>query len=226
MDAVQRLVAKRVEQVLDALALQVARGRGGEQTPAFHLILHLAQGIRLSGLLLDYLPREAILLGGTREGLLSRGESVTYVEFSSVIAVTVDSPALLQQVPFLLRPVPGREELLRHSQKLSRELTEELWPGEAQLGGRSLSFDVDWMELDTEPGRRALEEAMNAVAQALRLMGRELQANSPSRRIARVRFVRGRAMAASLEGETGLVAIEPSAPRLSVKALREGFTPG
>ncbi len=226
MDGVQRLVARRVEKMLDALASQVARGRTGEEVPTFHLTLHLAQGIRLSGVLLDYLPREAILLASSKEGLLSRGESVTYVEFSSIVAVSVDSPALLNQVPFLVRAALGREDLLRHSEKLSRGISEHFWPGEVQLGGKALSFEVDWVELDTEPGRRALEDAMNAVAHALRLIGREPNGREHLRRIARVRFARGRSTAASLEGDTGQVSINPAAPVPSVQVIRKEFGAG
>jgi hypothetical protein len=224
MDGVQRLVARRVEKMLDALAAQVVRGRTGEEVPTFHLTLHLAQGIRLSGVLLDYIPREAILLASTKEGLLSRGESVTYVEFSSVIAVSVESPALLNQVPFLVRAALGREDLLRYSERLSKGLTDQFLPGEAQLGGKALSFEVEWVELDTEPGRRALEDAMNAVTHALRLIGREPNGRDNLRRIARVRFARGRQTAASLEGETGQVSIDPAAPVPSAQVLRKGLT--
>lgn len=219
----ERLVARRVDKMLDALAAVVSRGRAGEEVPTFPLTLHLAQGVRLSGVLVDYLPREAILLASGKEGLLSRGESVTYVEFSSVIAVTVDSPALLTQIPFLVRPTPGREELLRHAEKLSRELSEQFWPGEVQLGGKALSFEVDWVALDTEPGRRTLEEGMNAVASALRLIGREPQGREHLRRIARVRFAQGRPTAASLQGETGLVSLEPGSPMPSAQTLRAGL---
>jgi len=224
MDGVQRLVARRVEKMLDALAAQVVRGRTGEEVPTFQLTLHLAQGIRLSGVLLDYIPREAILLASTKEGLLSRGESVTYVEFSSVIAVSVESPALLNQVPFLVRAALGREDLLRYSERLSKGLTEQFLPGEVQLGGKALSFEVDWVELDTEPGRRALEDAMNAVTHALRLIGREPNGRDNLRRIARVRFARGRQTAASLEGETGQVSIDPAAPVPSAQILRKSLT--
>ncbi|WP_157774694.1 hypothetical protein [Melittangium boletus] len=215
-----------MEKMLDVLAAQVARGRAGEEVPTFTLTLHLAQGIRLSGMLLDYLPREAILLASTKEGLLSRGDSVTYVEFSSVIAVSVDSPALLNQVPFLVRATLGRDDLLQYSETLSKGLTEQFWPGEAQLGGKPLRFEVDWVELDTEPGRRALEDAMNAVAHALRLIGREPNGRDSLRRIARVRFSRGRTMAAFLDGDTGQVSIDPAAPVPSVQALRKGLTAG
>jgi hypothetical protein len=224
MDGVQRLVARRVEKMLDALAAQVVRGRTGEEVPTFQLTLHLAQGIRLSGVLLDYIPREAILLASTKEGLLSRGESVTYVEFSSVIAVSVESPALLNQVPFLVRAALGREDLLRYSERLSKGLADQFLPGEAQLGGKALSFEVDWVELDTEPGRRALEDAMNAVTHALRLIGREPNGRDNLRRIARVRFARGRQTEASLEGETGQVLINPAAPVPSAQLLRKGLT--
>ena len=55
---------------------------------------------------------------------------------------------------------------------------------------------VDWVELDTEPGRRALEDAMNAVAHALRSIGREQNGRDNLRRIARVTFSKGRQMAA------------------------------
>lgn len=226
MDGVQRLVARRVEKMLDALAAQVARGRTGEDVPTFNLTLHLAQGVRLSGVLLDYLPREAILLASAKEGLLSRSESVTYVEFSSVIAVTVESPAVLNQVPFLLRPALNREDLLRHGERLSKGLTEQFWPSEQSLGGKGLSFEVDWVELDTEPGRRALEDAMNAVTHALRLIGRESNGRDNLRRIARVRFAKGRQTAANLEGDTGQVTVDPSGPAPAVQSLRKALSAG
>jgi hypothetical protein len=226
MEGVQRLVARRVEKMLDALAAQVARGRAGEDVPTFTLTLHLAQGVRLSGVLLDYLPREAILLASAKEGLLSRNESVTYVEFTSVIAVTVESPAVLNQVPFLLRPALNREDLLRHADKLAHGITEQFWPGEAKLGGKPLSFEVDWVELDTEPGRRALEDAMNAVAHALRLIGKEPNGRDNLRRISRVAFAKGRNTVAALEGDTGRVSVDPSAPVPPAQTLRKGLAAG
>jgi hypothetical protein len=226
MEGVQRLVARRVEKMLDALAAQVARGRAGEDVPSFTLTLHLAQGVRLSGVLLDYLPREALLLASAKEGLLSRGESVTYVEFSSVIAVTVESPVMLNQVPFLVRPALNREDLLRHAERLARGLTEQFWPGEESLGGKPLGFEVDWVELDTEPGRRALEDAMNAVAHALRLIGREPNGRDNLRRIARVKFARGRQTTASLEGDTGRISVDPAAPVPQAQTLRKGLAAG
>jgi hypothetical protein len=226
MDGVQRLVARRVEKMLDALAAQVARGRTGEEVPTFNLTLHLAQGIRLSGVLIDYLPREAILLASAKEGLLSRNEAVTYVEFSSIVAVTVESPAVLNQVPFLVRPALTKDDLLRHAERLARGLTEQFWPSESQLGGQVMSFEVDWVELDTEPGRRALEDAMNAVAHALRSIGREQNGRNNIRRIARVKFSKGRQMAATLEGDTGRVSIEPSASVPPAQVFRKGLSAG
>jgi hypothetical protein len=226
MDGVQRLVARRVEKMLDALAAQVVRGRTGEEVPTFNLTLHLAQGVRLSGVLLDYLPREAILLASAKEGLLSRSEAVTYVEFSSVIAVTVESPALLNQVPFLVRPALGREDLLRHADRLARGITEQFWPSEERLGGKALGFEVDWVGLDTEPGRRVLEDAINAVAHALRLIGREPNGRDNIRRLARVRFAMGRHTTASLEGDTGRISIDPTAPVPSVQTFRKGLAAG
>lgn len=226
MDGVQRLVARRVEKLLDALAVQVTRGRTGEDVPTFNLTLHLAQGGRLSGVLLDYLPREAILLASSREGLLSRSESVTYVEFSSVIAVTVEAPVLLNQVPFLVRPALGREDLLRHAERLARGLSEQFAPSEELLGGKALGFEVDWVGLDTEPGRRVLEDAMNAVAHALRLIGREPNGRDNLRRVARVKFTVGHHTAASLEGDTGRILIDPAAPVPSVHVFRKGLAAG
>lgn len=226
MEGVQRLVARRVEKMLDALAAQVVRGRTGEEVPTFNLTLHLAQGIRLSGVLIDYVPREAILLASAKEGLLSRNESVTYVEFSSIVAVTVESPGVLNQVPFLVRPAPNKQDLLRHAERLAREVTEQFWPSESQLGGQVMTFEVDWVELDTEPGRRALEDAMNAVAHALRLIGREQNGRDNLRRIARVTFSKGRQMAATLEGDTGRVSIEPSASVPPAQVFRKGLSAG
>lgn len=226
MDGVQRLVARRVDKMLDAIAAQVMRGRAGEDVPTFNLTLHLAQGVRLSGVLLDYVPREAILLASAKEGLLSRSESVTYVEFSSVVAVTVESPALLTQVPFLVRPALGREDLLRHAERLSRGITEQFWPSEQQLGGQVLGFEVDWVGLDTEPGRRVLEDAMNAVAHALRLIGREPNGRDNIRRLSRVKFVMGRQTLASLEGDTGRISIDPASPVPPVQTFRKGLAAG
>jgi hypothetical protein len=151
---------------------------------------------------------------------------VTYVEFTSVVAVTVESPAVLNQVPFLLRPALNREDLLRHAERLSKGLTEQFWPSEQSLGGKALSFEVDWVELDTEPGRRALEDAMNAVTHALRLIAREPSGRDDLRRIARVRFSRGRQTAASLEGDTGQVSVDPSGPVPPVQSLRKGLAAG
>jgi hypothetical protein len=226
MEAVQRLVARRVEKVLEALAGQVARSRSGEEIPAFTLTLHLAQGNQVTGVLLDYVPRESVLLATADEGLLSRTESVTYVDFTSVVAVAVKSPGSLAQIPFLQRPALNREDLLRHGERLARTVTEQFAPSEEQLGGKPLSFEVDWVELDTEPGRRALEEAMNAVAHALRLIGRDRNGRDNLRRIARVRFARGRQTTARLEGDTGQMSIDPGSSVPSVQAIRKALAAG
>ncbi|SEL28560.1 hypothetical protein SAMN05444354_105114 [Stigmatella aurantiaca] len=226
MEGVQRLVARSVEKMLDALAAVAVRGRMGEEVPTINLSLHLAQGVRLSGVLLDYLPREAILLASTRDGVLSRNETVTYVAFSSVVAVTVESPSVLNQVPFLVRPALSREDLLKHAERLARELAEQFWPSQSQLGGKPMSFEVDWVELDTEPGRRALEDALNVTAHALRLMGKEQNGLEGIRRISQVKFARGRQMAAALEGGIGKVSIDPSSPMPSAQAFRKGLSAG
>jgi hypothetical protein len=226
MEAMQRLVARRVEKLLEALAAQVARGRTGEEVPSFNLTLHLAQGHQVQGVLVDYVPREAVLLATAREGLLSRTESVTYVDLASVVAVTVAAPAQLAQVPMLMRPALNREDLLRHGERLAKALTEQFWPSEELLSGKVMRFEVEWPGLDDEPGRRAVEEAMNAVARALRLLGQEKNGRDNIRRIERIQFARGKQMAATLRGETGRMTVDPTAPVPPVQALRKGLAAG
>ncbi|HSP80154.1 MAG TPA: hypothetical protein VLQ93_16605 [Myxococcaceae bacterium] len=222
----QRLVARKVEKLLEALAAQVARGRTGEEVPSFTLTLHLAHGHQLTGVLVDYVPREAVLLATTKEGLLSRTESVSYVDLTSVVAVTLGSPARLSQLPMLMRPALGREDLLRHGERLARALTEQFWPAEEQLGGQILRYEVEWKGLDDEPGRRALEEAMNAVTRALRLLGEERNGRDNLRRIARIQFTWGKQMGLTLQGETGRMTVDPAAPAPHVQALRKALALG
>ncbi len=226
MEGVQRLVARKVEKLLEALGTQVARGRLGEEVPPIPLTLHLIHGHQLTGVLVDYVPREGVLLATTKEGLLSRTESVSYVDLASVVAVTLSAPARLAQLPLLMRPALGREDLLRHGERLAKALTEQFWPGEEQLGGQILRYEVEWKGLDDESGRRALEEAMNAVTRALRLMGEERNGRDNLRRIGRIQFTWGKQMGLTLQGEAGRMTVDPTAPTPQVQALRKALAMG
>ncbi|RKH68646.1 hypothetical protein [Corallococcus llansteffanensis] len=225
MDNVQRLVARRVEKLLEQLALLVARGRTGEDLPAIGVTLHLAHGHQVSGELLDYLPKEAVLLALKKEAL-SRSESVTYVDLASVVAVTVTDAGRLAQVPGMVRPLPTRSDLQKLAEQLAKGITEQFWPSEGTLGGQVLRFEVDWVGLDDEPGRLALELALNVASHALKELGRsEKNGREAIRAISTVRFVKGKETVASLEGDTGTVTVGPGGTP-TVQAFRKGFTAG
>lgn len=225
MDVLQRLVARRVEKLLEHMASLVARSRSGEELPTFTLTLHLNSGQQIQGEMLDYLPREAVLLATGREGL-ARAESVTYVDLASVLAVTVSHAERLTQFPTLVRPALGREDLLRHGERLIRSLLEQLWPGEEQLGGQLLRLEVEWKGLDDDNGRRALEAAMNITVHALRLIGRERNGRDTLRRFTRILFVHGPQTAASFEGDAGKVTVHPTSATPAPHVLRKGFSSG
>ncbi|RKH29481.1 hypothetical protein D7Y13_15515 [Corallococcus praedator] len=223
MENVQRLVARRVEKLLEQLALLVTRGRTGEAVPSVGVTLHLTHGHQVSGELLDFLPKEAVLLALKKEGLL-RSESVTYVDLASVVAVTVTDAGKLAQVPGMVRPLPTRSDVQKLAEQLAKGITEQFWPSEGALGGQVLRFEVDWVGLDDEPGRLALELALNVASHALKELGRsEKHGRDAIRRIATVRFVKGKETSAELEGDTGTVTVGPG-PTPTVQGFRKGFT--
>ncbi len=225
MENMQRLVAQRVEKLLEQLALLAARGRTGQEVPSIGVTLHLAHGYQVSGELLDFIPKEAVLLALKKEGL-TRSEAVTYVDLASVLAVTVVDAAKLAQVAGLIRPTPTRSDLQKLAEQLARGITEQFWPSEGALGGQVLRFEVDWMGIDDEPGRLALEMAMNVSAHALREIGRsEKNGRETIRRISLVRFVKGKDTSANLKGDTGTVTVSPAASP-TVQGLRKGFAAG
>ena len=222
----QRLTARRVEKLLEALGTVVARGRTGEEVPAFTLTLHLTHGHQLSGEFVDYVPREAVLLDTGREGLVRGVDTVAYVDLASVVAVTVNGADKLLLVPGLARAVPSREELARQAERLARGITEQFWPAEEQLGGTPLRFELEWKGLDDEPGRLALEGAMNAVAHALRAIGKEEGGRNALHRYVKLQFIHGEQTAAKREGDVGKVTVAPGAPTPSVQVLRKSLAAG
>lgn len=225
MENVQRLVARRVERLLEQLALLVARGRTGEEVPSIGITLHLVHGHQVNGELLDFVPKEAVLLSLKKEGL-SRSESVTYVDLASVVAVTVADAGKLSQVAGLARPIPTRADLLKLAEQLAHGITEQFWPSEGTLGGQVLRFEVDWVGLDDEPGRLALELAMNVSAHALKEIGRaEKLGRDTIRRFTLVRFMKGKETAAGFKGNTGTVTVNPTTVP-TVQGLRKGFAAG
>lgn len=221
-EGVQRLVSRKVERVLEQLGTLAMRARTGEEVPTVTVTLHLAHGHAVTGTVVDYAPRDSVLLALGKEGLLG-SESVTYVDLATVVAVTVGQASRLLELQQLVRPTPTRQDLVTLVEKLPHALTEQFWPGETALGGRPLRFEVDWTGLDDEHGRRALEAALNATNHALRTLAQE-QGREVMRRIATVRFVRGKAMRAALEGETGTVTVGEGAP--TVSAFRKAFASG
>ncbi|WP_163866299.1 hypothetical protein [Myxococcus eversor] len=222
MEGVQRLVSRKVERVLEQLGTLAMRARTGEELPTVTVTLHLAHGHTVTGTVVDYAPRDSVLLALGKEGLLG-SESVTYVDLATVVAVTVGQASKLLELTQLVRTTPTRQDLLTMVEKLPHALTEQFWPGETALGGRPLRFEVDWMGLDDEPGRRALEAALNVTNHALRTLAQE-QGREVMRRIATVRFVRGKSMRAALEGETGTVTVGEGEP--TVSAFRKAFASG
>ena len=222
MEGVQRLVSRKVERVLEQLGTLAARARSGEEVPSLTATLHLAHGHSLTGEVVDYVPRESVLLALGKEGL-RRSESVAYVDLSTVVAVTVGNAEKLLELAQLVRPNPTRQDLATLLEKLPHALTEQFWPGEASLGGKPLRFEVDWAGLDDEPGRRALESAVNVTSHALRALAQE-QGREVLRRITTVRFLRGRDTRAAVEGETGTVTVGPGEP--TVSAFRKSFAAG
>jgi len=222
LEGVQRLVSRKVERVLEQLGTLAVRARTGEEVPTVTVTLHLAHGHTVTGTVVDYAPRDSVLLALGKEGLLG-SESVTYVDLATVVAVTVGQASKLLELTQLVRTTPTRQDLLTMVEKLPHALTEQFWPGETALGGRPLRFEVDWMGLDDEPGRRALESALNVTNHALRALAQE-QGREVMRRIATVRFVRGKSMRAALEGETGTVTVGEGEP--TVSAFRKAFASG
>jgi hypothetical protein len=222
MEGVQRLVSRKVERVLEQLGALAARARTGEEVPTITVTLHLAHGHSVTGEVVDYVARESVLLA---LGGLLRSDSVTYVDLSTVVAVTVGNAQKLLEVAQLVRPNPTRQDLVTLVERLPHAITEQFWPGEASLGGRPLRFEVDWVGLDDEVGRRALEAAVNVAGHALRALAQE-QGREVLRRIATVRFVMGQDTRASLQGETGTVTVAPGSGEPTVSAFRKAFASG
>ncbi|WP_002635149.1 hypothetical protein [Myxococcus hansupus] len=222
MEGVQRLVSRKVERVLEQLGTVATRARTGEEVPTITATLHLSHGHSLTGEVVDYIPRESVLLALGKEGL-RRSESVAYVDIATVVAVSVSHAEKLLELTQLVRPNPTRQDIVTLLEKLPHALTEQFWPGEMSLGGKPLRFDVDWMGLDDEPGRRALESAVNVTSHALRALAQE-QGREVLRRITTVRFLKGRDTRAAVEGETGTVTVGPGEP--TVSAFRKSFAAG
>ncbi|GHG67871.1 hypothetical protein [Comamonas sp. JC664] len=222
MEGVQRLVSRKVERVLEQLGTVATRARTGEEVPTITATLHLSHGHTLTGEVVDYIPRESVLLALGKEGL-RRSESVAYVDLATVVAVSVSHAEKLLELTQLVRPNPTRQDLVSLLEKLPHALTEQFWPGEMSLGGKPLRFEVDWVGLDDEPGRRALESAVNVTSHALRALAQE-QGREVLRRITTVRFLKGRDTRAAVEGETGTVTVGPGEP--TVSAFRKSFAAG
>ncbi|NMO22641.1 hypothetical protein, partial [Pyxidicoccus fallax] len=224
MEGVQRLLSRKVERVLEQLGALAARARTGEEVPSLTVTLHLSHGHSMTGEVVDYVPRESVLLALGKEGLL-RSASVAYVDVATVMAVSVNNADQLLELPQLVRPNPTRQDVLVLVEKLPHAITEQFWPGEAALGGRPLRFEVDWVGLDDEPGRRALETAVNVAGHALRALAQE-QGREVLRRILTVRFIKGRDTRVSMEGDTGTVTVAPGATDPTVSAFRKAFAAG
>ncbi|QDE81063.1 hypothetical protein [Myxococcus xanthus] len=222
MEGVQRLLSRKVERVLEQLGTLATRARSGEEVPTITVTLHLAHGHSMTGEVVDYVPRESVLMALGKEGL-RRSESVAYVDLSTVVAVAVGNAEKLLELTQLVRPNPTRQDVVTLLEKLPHALTEQFWPGEASLGGKPLRFEVDWVGLDDEPGRRALESAVNVTSHALRALAQE-QGREVLRRITTVRFLKGRDTRAAVEGETGTVTVGPGEP--TVSAFRKAFAAG
>lgn len=221
MEGVQRLLSRKVERVLEQLGTLAARARTGEEVPSLTVTLHLAHGHSMTGEVVDYVPRESVLMALGKEGLL-RSASVAYVDVTTVVAVSVGNADKLLELATLVRPNPTRQDLVALLEKLPHAITEQFWPGEATLGGRPLRFEVDWVGLDDEPGRRALETAVNVAGHALRALAQE-QGREVLRRITTVRFLKGRDTRAAVEGETGTVTVAPGSGDPTVSAFKKAF---
>lgn len=224
MEGVQRLLSRKVERVLEQLGTLAARARTGEEVPSLTVTLHLAHGHTMTGEVVDYVPRESVLMALGKEGLL-RSASVAYVDLTTVVAVSVGNADKLLDMAPLVRPNPTRQDLMSLLEKLPHAITEQFWPGEATLGGRPLRFEVDWVGLDDESGRRALETAMNVAGHALRALAQE-QGREVLRRILTVRFIKGRDTRVAMEGDTGTVTVAPGAGDPTVSAFRKAFAAG
>ncbi|MBZ4415181.1 hypothetical protein [Myxococcus sp. RHSTA-1-4] len=224
MEGVQRLLSRKVERVLEQLGALAARARTGEEVPSMTVTLHLAHGHSMTGEVVDYVPRESVLLALGKEGLL-RSASVAYVDVATVVAVSVGNADPLLELPQLVRPNPTRQDLVSLLEKVPHAITEQFWPGEASLGGRPLRFEVDWVGMDDEPGRRALETAVNVAGHALRSLAQE-QGREVLRRILTVRFIKGRDTRVSMEGDTGTVTVAPGTGDPTVSAFRKAFAAG
>ncbi|MFP2907358.1 hypothetical protein ACLESD_20390 [Pyxidicoccus sp. 3LFB2] len=224
MEGVQRLLSRKVERVLEQLGALAARARTGEEVPSLTVTLHLAHGHSLTGEVVDYVPRESVLMALGKEGLL-RSASVAYVDLATVMAVSVGNADKLLDLAQLVRPNPTRQDLLSLMEKLPHAITEQFLPGEAALGGRPLRFEVDWVGLDDDAGRRALETAMNVAGHALRALAQE-QGREVLRRILTVRFIKGRDTRVAMEGDTGTVTVAPGAGDPTVSAFRKAFAAG
>ncbi len=224
MEGVQRLLSRKVERVLEQLGTLAARARTGEEVPSLTVTLHLAHGHSMTGEVVDYVPRESVLMALGKEGLL-RSASVAYVDLSTVVAVSVGNADKLLDLATLVRPNPTRQDLLSLMEKLPHALMEQFWPGEAALGGRPLRFEVDWVGLDDESGRRALEAAMNVAGHALRALTQE-QGRDVLRRILTVRFLKGRDTRVAMEGDTGTVTVAPGSGDPTVSAFKKAFAAG
>jgi hypothetical protein len=224
MEGVQRLLSRKVERVLEHLGALAARARTGEEVPSLTVTLHLAHGHSMTGEVVDYVPRESVLMALGKEGLL-RSASVAYVDLTTVVAVSVGNADRLLDLAPLVRPNPTRQDVMSLMEKLPHALTEQFLPGEAALGGRPLRFEVNWVGLDDESGRRALETAMNVTGHALRALAQE-QGREVLRRILTVRFIQGRDTRVAMEGDTGTVTVAPGSGDPTVSAFRKAFAAG
>lgn len=127
MEGVQRLLSRKVERVLEQLGTLATRARSGEEVPTITVTLHLSHGHSMTGEVVDYVPRESVLMALGKEGL-RRSESVAYVDLSTVVAVAVGNAEKLLELTQLVRPNPTRQDVVTLLEKLPHALTEQFWP--------------------------------------------------------------------------------------------------
>lgn len=212
MSALERLIARRVDQVLEALAVLKARARAGEASGTPALTLHLTSGREVTGDLLDYHSREAVAIAlGPPTG--ERTGAVTFVDFLQIAAITVHDAARLVVLAELNRPVPGQQELAQLGGALAQ--------GVAETTGGPLSFEVEWPGLEDEAGRRAVEAALHATALALRTLAETGRTTVTELR--RVVFRRGDVAGGRLVSDVAEVSVAPGAEPATAAVLQRGF---
>ncbi len=222
--ALGRLEARRLDDILDELGDLARRHRAGEPVRVPLVTLYLNSGAIFTGFILDIEPEPRggkwLLLHTPGEGSRQPAPDVVYLHGEHLVALTVHDVAEMGKPP-ADSPVPTRLELRRKMEQVQNEL--------GSLIGAEIKLEVDWDKVP-EDG-----DALWALDYLLRTAGtvlKEIAADEMGRQAlaAKLRMVHlgvGEKAEALLDGGTlSLTSGVAVASRLSAGELRRVLEAG